>query len=196
MNQLDMIALAVVVVSALLGLSRGLVREVLGLGSWLAAAWAAYVFGPQLIPQATKIIGNDVLVVNIAAYGITFILALIVCSLVANLLGRRTRLSMLGGLDRTLGMVFGAIRGEALLIAAYILGSIAVAPAQWPPYVRDARVIPFLYDGAKKIVSYLPADRRPNIAAPGDTPATNFDDLLHASPSGSALQPSAPKTKL
>ena len=156
MNLVDLLVLAIVAISALLGLSRGFVREMLGLGAWLLAAYLAYRLAPGLIPFAERTIGNPD-IAGVAAYAVTFLGLLIVLSLLANLVGRVVRLSALGGLDRTLGLVFGIVRGAVVLIAAYILGGQVMRdPSAWPPQIKQARALPLLYHGALWAAAQFP----------------------------------------
>jgi membrane protein required for colicin V production len=187
MNYVDLGVLIVVGISALLGLSRGFVREVLGIAAWGLAAWAAYQFGGVLVPHVAKILGNEALLNTGVAYAAVFIACLIAASIAANLVGRLVRLSLVSGLDRTLGMAFGAARGAVLAIAVYILGGIAVPPDQWPPIVKVARSLPALHDGADMVTGFLPAKFRPIIAAPPAERAASVKELLRAIPTGSAL---------
>jgi membrane protein required for colicin V production len=188
MNLVDLLVLAIVGISALLGLSRGLVRELLGLGSWVLAAYAAFRFGPEVIPMAERAIGNPD-IADPAAYVGTFILMLIVLSLAANLVGRMVQVSALGGLDRTLGLVFGVVRGMAVLIAAYIPLALMLPPEKWPPAATEARSLPWIYAGAVWVADKLPPEYRPRVAPPPDGRPTTSADLLHASPEGRALGP-------
>jgi membrane protein required for colicin V production len=189
MNLVDLLVIAIIAISALLGLSRGFVREMLGLGAWLVAAYGAFRLGPQLLPFANRTLGNPD-IAGIAAYAVAFIVLLIVLSLAANLIGRIVRLSALGGLDRTLGLVFGAVRGAVLLIAAYILGGVVLPhPETWPPQVKQARTVPLLYDGAVWAAGMLPDAYRPAIAIPPDDHPLTSGQLLHVTPDGAALGP-------
>jgi membrane protein required for colicin V production len=188
MNLVDLGVLLVLAVSALLGLSRGLVRELLGLASWIVAGYGAYRFGPELIPMAREAIGNPDLA-DAAAYIGTFVVFLIILSLLANLIGRLVRVSALGGLDRTLGLVFGALRGDAILIAAYIPLALALPPERWPEAALRSWSIPLIYEGAVWVADHIPEAYRPRVAPPPNQPGTTEADLLHATPEGRALGP-------
>ncbi len=189
MNLVDLAVLVVIGISALLGLSRGLVRELLGLGAWLAAGYAALLYGPGLEPASERLIGNPDLA-DPAAYVAVFLGVLLVLSLLANLVGRAARFSVLGGLDRTLGLLFGIVRGCAVLIAAYILGSILLPnPDTWPPPFQRSRTLPALYSGAAWGVEFLPVKFRPRITPPPQGAPTTAAELMHAEPAGSALGP-------
>ena len=188
MNLVDLCVLAVIAVSALLGLSRGVVRELLGLLSWTAAGYGAWLYGPQLMPLTQRAIGNPDLA-DPAAYVIAFVVLLIILSLLSNLVGRLVSLSALGGLDRTLGLLFGLARGALLLIIAYIPLAQMLPPDKWPPQVQEARSLPLIYDGAQWAAAQLPPLYRPRVAPPPDGRPTTSADLLQASPEGSALGP-------
>jgi len=193
MNMVDLLVLAIVGISGLLGLSRGLVREILGLGSWIAAGYAAYRIGPSVMPMTQEAIGNPD-IADPAAYLITFVALLILLSLLANLVGRLVQLSALGGLDRTLGLVFGIARGLAVLIAAYIPLALMLPPEKWPAAVLQARSLPWIYAGAVWAADKLPPEYRPRVAPPPDGKPTIAADLLHATPEGRALGPTIPRT--
>ena len=188
MTIVDLGVLVILAVSALLGLSRGLVREILGLASWVLAGYGAYRFGPQAIPMAEQAIGNKD-VADPAAYIAVFVVLLIVLSLVANLVGGMVRVSVLGGLDRTLGLLFGLVRGAALLVAIYIPLSLMLPPEKWPQAALHARSLPLIYDAAVWVVDKLPAGANLRVAPPPTGPETTEAELLHATPEGRALGP-------
>jgi len=186
MNLVDLLVLGIVGISALLGLSRGLVRELLGLGSWVLAGYASFRLGPGVGPMMRSAIGNPD-IADPAAYIVSFVLLLIVLSLLANLVGRMVQVSALGGLDRTLGLVFGIARGVAVLILAYIPLALMVPPEKWPPAVQQARTVPWLYQGAVWAAAQMPQEYRPRVPPPPDGPPTTSAELLHATPEGRAL---------
>jgi len=189
MNFVDLIVLGIVGVSALLGLSRGLVREVLGIGAWGLAAFGAWRLGPYGFGLAHSLISNDD-IAETAAYAGMFFLLLVGLSLLSNLLGRLVQVSALGGLDRTLGLVFGLARGSVLVIACYILGGLAAPdPQAWPQAVQQARMLPLVYTAAVWVADRLPERYRPRVQAPPQGRPTKSEDLLHVTPEGRALGP-------
>ena len=192
MNLVDLLVLAIVGISALLGLSRGLVRELLGLGSWVLAGYGAFRFGPAAMPMLRQAIGNPD-IADPAAYAIVFVLLLIVLSLLANLAGRAVEMSMLGGLDRSLGLVFGVLRGVIVLILAYIPLATIFPPERWPPQLQQARTVPWIQRGAAWTAAQFPGIKMNVPVLPDDKPTTSAD-LLHATPEGRALGPPATRT--
>jgi membrane protein required for colicin V production len=186
MNVVDLVVLGIIAVSALLGMSRGFVREMLGLAAWVIAGLGAVQYGPQLEPQAAKLIG-DPEIAGVAAYAGVFLVLVIVLSLLSNLVGRAVRGSALGGLDRTLGLVFGLARGAAVMVLAFTLGSLMLPPKLWPPQVAQARTMPLLRAGADWMTTHLPEKYRPTLPLLPDDKPTTAADLLQVSPEGSAL---------
>lgn len=166
MNPIDIAALVVLALSAAFGLARGFVREVLGLGAWIAAAFGCVRLFPLLDPTARSLIGNALLA-DAAAYAVGLVALLFVFTLAVNFVGRIVRTSALGGLDRALGLLFGAVRGAALVVAAYVLANLLSPPGEWPGMVRGARATPLAYQGAIWAASLVPARVRPHIEAPG-----------------------------
>ena len=185
MTWVDLVALAVLAVSALLAFMRGLVREVLGIGAWIGAGAAAYFGLPLARPQAEAWFGHAYWV-DPATFAAIFVVTLIVLMIVAHVIGRAVRTSPLGGLDRTLGLLFGLARGAILVIFAYILAGWVVPPAQWPEPVLHARAMQLAYSGATWTRSLLPAGFRPSVLAPPTGRTATEEDLLRATPQGRA----------
>lgn len=164
MTSADFVLLAVVAVSAIAAFVRGFVREVLGIAAWVAAAYVAFAGYSTANPIVRGWISNRQFA-DPATYAIVFVLALIVFTIITNLIGRAVRGSALGGLDRTLGLAYGVVRGALIGVVVYILAGLIVPPAQWPRPVRTARLLPATHDGAVWLASLLPEGFRPKVAA-------------------------------
>lgn len=188
MNWVDLVVLAVVALSGLLAFMRGLVREVLGLGAWVVAAVVASPYGafPYVQPWVRQQF-SDPTTADIVAFGGVFLIVLVVLWMIAGVISNAIRGSALGGLDRTLGLVFGLARGAVVLAVAYILVGIAIPVAQWPEPVVEARSLPLVHRGAVWIAEQLPPTYRPAVAAPPQGRPTTAASLLQSSPAGRAL---------
>ncbi len=169
MNPVDIAAIAILVISALFGLARGFVREVLGLAAWIGAAIGAVALFPLLDPPFRRLAASlslEPLAGDAVAAAAGFLVLLFVFSAIANLLARFVQATPFGGLDRILGLVFGALRGAALLIVAYVLGGLVAPPSDWPNALRRAAAVPLAFAGAHWAVTIMPEPDRPHVAAP------------------------------
>jgi membrane protein required for colicin V production len=196
MNWVDLAAIGVVVISAILAFMRGFVREVLGIFAWAAAAYIAVTFDDAVRPQFRQWISSTD-IADPVSYVALFVVALLVFSLFTSLIAKGVRSIGLSGIDRSLGVLYGAARGAVLLMVAYIIGGLLTAPDKWPEPVQTARLLPSIYDGAAWIVDHLPPEHRPKLALPPAGPGTSSADLLRANPIGRATgkpTPPAPST--
>ena len=178
MNWVDGVVLAVLALSAIVALFRGLVQEVLGIGAWVGAAFAALALQPVLSPVLLASVEAPWIADAIALVGV-FVVVLVVLKVVIAMVARRVQDSALGGTDRALGMVFGLARGAFLVVVAYILaGTVLPEPERWPAPVREARSLPVAADGARWLMNQLPPDYRARLVSPPTQPDPGFNDLV------------------
>lgn len=155
-SYLDLGLLGVVLISALLAMLRGFTREVLAIASWGAAAIAAIYLHPLLLPYVKPYISKDVVAMAVAA-GIVFFVTLVV-SLVTVRLSDAILDSKVGALDRSLGFVFGAVRGLLLCVVAFVFFGWLVPDKSQPEWVRTARMKPILQATGDQLMAMLPDD--------------------------------------
>ena len=153
---LDGLVIVIVLVSAVLAMIRGFVREILSIASWVAAAVAAYAFYEQLLPFTRQYISNEHIALGVTIAGIFFV-TLIVVSIITMKISDFVIDSKIGIVDRTLGFLFGAARGLLLVVVAMLFFNWLVPPAQQPTWVATARSKPMLDDLGTKLVAALPA---------------------------------------
>jgi membrane protein required for colicin V production len=158
-NPIDAIVLATLLLSALIAFARGFVLEVLSIGSWIGAAFAAmYGFGP-LRPYVSEFLGPG-LVADAVTVLALFLGVLVLLSVFSHQISRGLRGGPLGALDRSLGFLFGLARGALFVCLAYLVGSWVVPTGEQPRWVRDARTLPAIEAGATWLVGLAPQDPR------------------------------------
>ena len=185
-NWVDIVVISVIGLSTLLAFVRGFVREVLGIGSWVAAGlFSVWAYSYAVDTFRGWISEPDV--ADVACFGVLFAAALLLLSVVSGMIGGLVRSSGLGGIDRTLGLVFGLVRGAGVVVLAYIVVGMAVPLDRWPDAVQEARTLPYIYQGAALAVQLLPSNYRPVVHVPPGARETKAADLLKLKPQGKAV---------
>lgn len=124
---IDAVVAGVVVLSALLAFSRGVVREIMAIVGWVAAAVLAFIFAPNVEPLVKEIPGVGGFIADscelsiITAFALVFAVALVVVSLFTPLFSSIVQRSALGSVDQGLGFIFGVVRGILLVAIAFFL---------------------------------------------------------------------------
>ncbi|MCL2474064.1 MAG: CvpA family protein [Alphaproteobacteria bacterium] len=127
LNTLDYIFIVIVLVSGLLALIRGFVREFLSLCAWVGAYFIAIGFYEPVVPLVKPYISNDKFA-QWAAIGAVFLAALIVFSIIGYLLSGLVKGKVFVWLDRSAGLLYGLLRGVVVLCLVY-LGAVLIL---WP----------------------------------------------------------------
>tara|TARA_R110002033_G_scaffold84751_1_gene135290 strand:+ start:3226 stop:3783 length:558 start_codon:yes stop_codon:yes gene_type:complete len=124
---IDGVVAVVIILSALLAYGRGIVREIMAIAGWVAAAILAFLFAPQVeplvreIPVVGEFLADSCELSVIGAFALVFAVALIVVSLFTPLFSSLVQRSALGGVDQGLGFLFGVARGILLVIVAFFV---------------------------------------------------------------------------
>lgn len=153
MTWLDYAVIGVFAISLVLGAWRGIVREVISILGWVIAFLAANLFAGPLGPVMPQAIPSPELRLA-AAYVAVFVASLIVTSLAGLLLSKIVGAVGLGGVDRMLGALFGAVRGILIVLAAAVVAGLTSAPRQ--PFWRDSASGPLLAQAAVALKPLLP----------------------------------------
>lgn len=196
-------AALIVIVSAILAFSRGLVRELMAIVGWIGAAVAAYYFAPTVEPLliGAPVIGEFLAesceLRVVAAFSGVFVVGLIVAALFTPLFSGAVQRSALGGIDQALGFLFGAARGILLIAIAFIVYDRVLAD-QAIPMIDESRTALVFANFQAQINESIPSDAPgwivdryndlTNVCAPGGAPA------IETAPATEAPAPAAPAT--
>ena len=151
----DLIVGGVVILSTLLALSRGAVREALGLATWIGAIVAAiYAFQP-VRPMLLEALGNELLT-DAATLTVVFFVPFFALRILSGMIARAVSASALGPVDKFFGLGFGLARGALIVCGAYLVGSVIVAKEQHPDWVKTAMLQPPVEQGADWLAQFLP----------------------------------------
>ena len=177
LSTFDIVILGALLVSGLLALIRGFVREALAITAFVAAAIAALYALPVFRAPARERIEPG-WVADGVVLGVVFLLIYLAVTLITNQLARTLRGGGdVGVLDRTLGFIFGVARGLALAGLGLIAFSAATPPDRMPTWLTEARTYPMIEQTARALQSLAPESSAiatqplPEEAAAADDPA-------------------------
>ena len=140
MNTTDYVVIAAIVISALVGVTRGFLREAVAFASWIIALFLAWHFSTLVAPHLGGLLA-EAEVAPWAARILIVLLGLLLGALVGASLGHFVRLSIFSGVDRLLGFLFGLLRGLVLLGVFVILGQLL--QLQGERWWRQSLLIPY-----------------------------------------------------
>lgn len=194
MNGLDYLILGILLVSALLSLFRGFVSEVLSLVFWIAAFWLASLLAAPLAGWFTGTDSSPT-----AQLAFAFVALLIAFGALGGLvvwaIRRFLHSTGLGPTDRTLGLVFGLLRGVVIVTALTLLGRMTALPTD--PQWQQSTFLPHFDRLAAASTQLLPAGVRERLEAlrqlpPGVLPGTAPVDKAPAEVKPPAAAPTLP----
>ena len=159
-NPADLAVIVVLLLSALLAFTRGMVAEVLSVAAWVGAALITLNALPHVLPIAQNYIH-----VEMAAYAASavalFVVSLVFLTILGRVVSRGVQNSGLSALDRSLGFVFGLLKGAILTSVAYLFFAWLVPnPAEHPAWLQNAKTRPMLVAGAAMIYEVMPETMR------------------------------------
>ena len=154
---LDVILLGVMLISGLLALIRGFMREVLSIAGWVAAAAATLWAFAKLKPYPQQYFNSDIVASAVTAAGV-FLGTLIIVSIFTVRISDKILDSRIGALDRTLGFLFGLARGLIIVVVAFIFFDWLVPAKSQPDMVRNARSRIVLQNTGDWLKGLLPED--------------------------------------
>ena len=131
LNILDIVIIAIITISGLVGIFRGFVREIMSLVGWIVSAWLAWRFAYVFAPVFDSIIDSPD-VRKAASFISIFLVSLVLFALLSYFISKIMSKSALKGTDRTLGMVFGLLRGAIIIaVLAVLIQSTEFSKESW-----------------------------------------------------------------
>ena len=154
---LDIILLGVMLISALLAMIRGFLREILSIASWVIAAVVTVYAYSKLLPFAKSYFNNDIVASGVVIGG-TFLGTLLIVSVITVRFSDMVLDSRVGALDRTLGFLFGLGRGLVIVVVAFLFFAWLVPERSQPEWIRSAKSRVVLQGTGDWLISVLPDD--------------------------------------
>lgn len=169
----DYAAIAILVGSMLLGMLRGLVRELFNLVGWVVAFFVARAFGPTVAHWLPADLPGGEMTQGALGFLLVLVAVVFGAGIVSALVGRMTDLIGLRPADRGLGMLFGIVRGILLLMLLMVAAKLTALPQQ--PIWQHSLTRPWVEAGLDRLMPYLPEAvqhylQKPEAAVPNVNP--------------------------
>ncbi|VVE09029.1 colicin v production transmembrane protein [Pandoraea communis] len=169
----DYAAIAILIGSMLLGMLRGLVRELFNLVGWVVAFFVARAFGPAVAHWLPADLPGGEMTQGALGFLLVLVAVVFGAGIVSALVGRMTDMIGLRPADRGLGMLFGIVRGILLLMLLMVAAKLTALPQQ--PVWQHSLVRPWVDAGLERLMPYLPEPvqhylHKPEAAMPSVNP--------------------------
>jgi len=163
LNPVDVLILVTLIISLGVAFLRGLVQEAMSLATWVAAVAAGYLLAEPVQPYLAGLVAHAT-ARRVLAGALIFVLVLITGGLLNRFLSQGVRRLGLGGMDRLLGLGFGALRATALITVVVMLLQLTRLPQhEW--WVQS-RLLPYFLPLAAQLQAALPAEAAiPDVAS-------------------------------
>lgn len=186
LTAIDVLVILTVIASAGYAAWKGFISETLTIFDWLAAAFGCLWFGPYLVPMMRGVVSTAWLA-SLIAYAVVFLIIFIPLSFMSHRVSESVKSSVIGPLDRALGIAFGVVRGLAAVALVYLAYTYFVPVPEQARFVKEAQTLPMIQSTASVILSLVPerakndfamgkgGERRPSGDAIGDIIQGNED---------------------
>lgn len=155
MTIFDYAVLAILVVSILLSVVRGVVRELFSLAGWVVAFMVANSFAAGFAPMLPSSIAGESLRM-LLAFAALFLSALLAMALMTMMISALTRTVGLGFADRFFGSLFGFMRGLLVVLLIVLAAGLTAMPQE--PFWQKALLSKPLETAAMMVIPWLPQD--------------------------------------
>ncbi len=156
MSWIDYIILTIILTSAALGLIRGLVQETFSLASWTGALWIGFYYYQTFATQLETLNLKPASLRAAVAFAILFIAAFTLVKIVGYLISTLIDQSLLSGLNRFGGLLFGSARGLLLILILILVADALELSKQ--SFWQQSRFLPFLERWAQVLAKLNPRD--------------------------------------
>jgi membrane protein required for colicin V production len=155
MSWIDLIIVAIIVISALISLVRGFVKESISLASWIIAGFVALRYFTALADVLEPYIESPT-IRNGTGFAILFVCSLIVGAIINFMVSQLVSKTGLSGTDKSLGVVFGAARGVMIVILGVMILGLTPMPSE--SWWKDSTMIEYFARIASWMKDILPDD--------------------------------------
>tara|TARA_B100001964_G_scaffold202678_1_gene231208 strand:- start:89 stop:592 length:504 start_codon:yes stop_codon:yes gene_type:complete len=140
---IDIVIIGLSVLSSLLGLIRGFVKEFLSLTKWLLSAYITYISFEQIKSFLSAYI-RDTIIIEFLASGVVFGIIFLILSIIFNFISRIINTQSLGLIDKILGFSFGFLRIILIFSLIFIIYKNIFFDITEPDWISDSFFIEYI----------------------------------------------------
>jgi len=140
---IDIVIIGLSVLSSLLGLIRGFVKEFLSLTKWLLSAYMTYISFEQIKSFLSAYI-RDTIIIEFLASGVVFGIIFLILSIIFNFISRIINTQSLGLIDKILGFSFGFLRIILIFSLIFIIYKNIFFDITEPDWISDSFFIEYI----------------------------------------------------
>ncbi|MBL0941175.1 MAG: CvpA family protein [Alphaproteobacteria bacterium] len=159
-NTFDVAILAIIVIFGLIGFSLGITRMLLGIAGWVGAAFFTFYAylsnGFKFIRPFVRRYITDPFLCDLVIGLVLFVVFLMILNFLNRSISTYVKKSILGGIDRSLGLLLGFTLAGGLLSSVFLMANLMSQPKDWPHAVQTARSVSILASLATSISKLLP----------------------------------------
>jgi membrane protein required for colicin V production len=156
---IDVCFVGILTISGILAYIRGFVREILAVAAWIGATFATLYGSSYAEPYAGQLVEEKMLA-QMIAYAFVFAVSLAILIVIAHFIAKRVRESAAGSFDRSLGFVFGVLRGVILISLMYLVAAWYWKDGKLPEAIAQARTLPLIEGSTTILLTFVPKDAR------------------------------------
>ena len=155
MNWADITIIGIILISVVISVFRGFVREILSLVAWVAAFWVASAYAAPASALLEPYITIPTARIVLSFIGV-LVVTLIAAGLINHLIGQLIDKTGLSGTDRTLGALFGLARGVTIVLIGVLAAGLTKVPGE--PWWQASQVLAPFETAALYILNWMPPD--------------------------------------
>lgn len=155
MSWIDLVIIVIILLSALISLVRGFIKESISLASWILAGFVAFRYFTPLAEILAPYIESVTLRTGVA-FSILFVCTLIIGAIFNFMASQLVTKTGLSGTDKALGVVFGGARGVLIVTMVVLLAGLTPMPGE--PWWQGSTMIDYFVTLANWLKDILPQD--------------------------------------
>lgn len=154
-NWLDIILLSSMLISGLLALTQGFIKEVLSLIGWIISFISVTILMPEAGKFLRPFIESEALS-DLITIALIFIITLMIWRVISLMIIKLFKITSINYIDRILGFIFGILRIYILLLIVFAILILPLEDAERPNYIKFSSVSPVIEKSVNLTLNNIP----------------------------------------